>query len=54
VLHALWAWRFGFNNLTNNGNPNAVNNVMGSPEFLAYARGQARAFNVRLRWLGRK
>ncbi|MBZ5577495.1 MAG: carboxypeptidase regulatory-like domain-containing protein [Acidobacteriia bacterium] len=54
ALHALWAWRFGFNNLTNNGNPNAVNNVLGSPEFLAYARGQARAFNVRLRWLGRK
>jgi hypothetical protein len=54
VLHYLWAWRFGFNNLTNNGNPNAVNNVLGSPEFLTYARGQARAFTVRLRLLGKK
>lgn len=54
ALHYLWAWRFGFNNLTNNGNPNAVNNVMGTPEFLTYGRGQARAFTVRLRLLGRK
>jgi hypothetical protein len=54
ALHYLWAWRFGFNNLTNNGNPNAVNNVMGTPQFLAYGRGQARAFTVRLRLLGRK
>ena len=42
------------NNITNNGNPNAVNNVLGSPQFLTYARGQARAFNVRLKLLGRK
>jgi hypothetical protein len=54
ALHYLWAWRFGFNNLTNNGNPNAVNNVMGTPQFLTYGRGQARAFTVRLRLLGRK
>jgi hypothetical protein len=54
ALHYLWAWRFGFNNLTNNGNPNTVNNVIGSPEFLTYGRGQARAFSVRLRLLGRK
>jgi len=54
ALHYLWAWRFGINNLTNNGNPNSVNNVFGTPEFLAYARGQARAFSVRLRLLGRK
>jgi hypothetical protein len=53
-VHYLWAWRFGFNNLTNNGNPNYVNNVTGTPQFLTYARGQARAFNVRLRLLGRK
>ena len=52
--HYLWAWRFGMDNLTNNGNPNAVNNVLGTPQFLTYARGQARAFNVRLRLLGRK
>lgn len=54
AIHYLWAWRFGFDNITNDGNPNAVNNVMGSPQFLTYARGQARAFSVRLRFLGRK
>lgn len=54
ALHYLWAWRFGFNNLTNNGNPNVVNNVVGTPQFLTYARGQARAFSVRLHLLGRK
>ncbi len=54
ALHYLWAWRFGFNNLTNNGNPNAVNNVMGTPQFLTYGRGQTRAFTVRLRFLGRR
>jgi hypothetical protein len=54
VMHYLWAWRFGFNNLTNNGNPNVVNNVFGTRQFLTYGRGQARAFSVRLRLLGRK
>ncbi|HZT30035.1 MAG TPA: hypothetical protein VFA33_09140 [Bryobacteraceae bacterium] len=53
AAHCLWAWRFGLNNLTNNGNPNAVNNDIDSPYFLAYARGQARAFAVRLRFLGK-
>jgi len=53
-MHYLWAWRFGYNNLTGNLNPNVVNNVMGSPKFLTYGRGQARAFSVRLRLLGRK
>jgi hypothetical protein len=54
ALHYLWAWRFGVNNLTNNGNPNYVNNVIGTPVFLTYGRGQARAFAVRLRLLGHK
>ncbi len=54
ALHYLWAWRCGFNNLTYNGNPNAVNNTIGTPQFLTYGRGQARAFSVRLRLLGRK
>jgi len=54
AIHYLWAWRFGFNNLTNNPNPNVVNNVMGTPEYLTYARGQVRAFNVRLRFLGHR
>lgn len=54
AIHYLWAWRFGYTNLTNNGNPNTVNNVMGTPQFLTYGRGQVRAFSVRLRLLGRK
>jgi hypothetical protein len=54
ALHYLWAWRFGFNNLTKSGNPNTVNNVFGTPQFLTYGRGQDRAFSVRLRFLGRR
>jgi hypothetical protein len=54
ALHYLWAWRFGFNNLTNNGNYITVNNVIGTPDFQTYGRGQVRAFSVRLRMLGRK
>ena len=54
ALHYLWAWRFGFNNVTNSGNPNVVNAVYGTPQFLTYGRGLARAFAVRLRLLGRK
>jgi hypothetical protein len=53
-LHWLWALRFGLNNLTNHGNPNVVNNNIDSPSFLAYGRGQRRAFTVRLRFLGRR
>jgi hypothetical protein len=53
AIHYVWAWRFGFDNLTNNGNPNFVNNVFGTPQFLTYGRGQQRAFSVRLRFLGR-
>jgi hypothetical protein len=54
ALHYLWAWRFGYNNITGNQNPNVVENILGSPRFLTYGRGQARAFSVRLRLLGRK
>ena len=54
AIHYLWAWRFGFNNLTNNPNPNVVNNVIGTPEYLTFTRGQVRAFNVRLRFLGHR
>lgn len=54
AFHYLWAWRVGVNNLTNNGNPNYVNNVLGTPSFLTYGRGQPRAFTMRLRMLGRK
>jgi len=54
ALHYLWAWRFGYNNITNSLNPNVVNNVIGTPQYLTYGHGQARAFSVRLRLLGRK
>ena len=54
AIHYLWAWRFGFINLTGNPNPNVVNNVMGTPEYLTFTRGQVRAFNVRLRFLGHR
>jgi hypothetical protein len=53
-LHYLWAWRLGLNNLTNSGNPNVVDNNIDSPRFLTYGRGQRRAVNVRLRFLGRR
>jgi hypothetical protein len=53
-LDYMWAWRFGLNNLTNHGNPNVVNNNIDSPSFLAYGRGQQRAWNVRFRFLGRR
>jgi len=51
-MNYLWAWRFGLNNITNSGNPNVVDNNVNSPTFLTYGRGQHRAFNVRLRFLG--
>jgi hypothetical protein len=41
-------------NALNRGNPNTVNSDIDSPEFLTYGRGQGRAINVRLRFLGRK
>jgi hypothetical protein len=31
-----------------------VNNNTDSPDYLTYGRGQARAFSVRLRFLGRR
>jgi hypothetical protein len=49
-----WAVRAGFNNITNHKNPNVVMNVIGSPEFLRMFGGQSRAFNVRVRWLGKQ
>ena len=35
-------------------NANVVNNVQGTSHFLKYGGGQARAFSVRLRLVGRK
>jgi hypothetical protein len=48
-----WAFRFGFNNVTGRKNPNVVINTMGSPQFMNFYGGQRRAFNLRIRWLGK-
>jgi hypothetical protein len=50
----LWAFRVALVNVLNRENPNVVNSDYNSPQFLTYAPGQARAVNVRLRFLGRK
>jgi hypothetical protein len=50
----LWAWRVGLINALDRANPNVVNADVESPQFLTYARGQRRAVNVRLRFLGKK
>jgi hypothetical protein len=52
-LHQQWAWRAGFNNITNHKSPNVVNNNIDSPGFLTFTGGQKRALTVRLRFLGK-
>lgn len=54
AVHALWAWRAGLDNLTDHRNPNEVENVIGTPQFLTFYRGPSRALVLRLRFLGRK
>ncbi len=49
----LWAFRVALVNVLDRQNPNVVNNDFNSPQFLAYQRGQSRAVNVRLRFIGR-
>jgi hypothetical protein len=48
-----WAFRFGLNNATGRKNPNVVVNTLGSPQFMNFYGGQRRAFNLRIRWLGK-
>jgi hypothetical protein len=48
-----WAFRFGFNNLTNRRNPTAVYDIFGSPLFGQFHGGVGRASNFRIRWMGR-
>ncbi len=48
-----WAARVGYNNITGHQNPNVVNNMTDSPQFLAFYGGQTRAFQFRMRWLGK-
>ncbi len=50
----LFAWRVGLINALGRQNPNVVNSDSDSPQFMTFGRGQARAVNVRLRFLGRK
>jgi len=40
-----WAFRAGFNNLTNHQNPNVVNSNLGSVHFLQFYGGQHRSMN---------
>lgn len=49
----MWAGRAGYNNITNHQNPNVVNNIIGSPQYLQFYGGQGRALVFRLRWLGK-
>jgi hypothetical protein len=48
-----WGFRAGFVNISNHKNPNAVNNMLESPNFLGFAGGQRRAFVTRIRLIGK-
>ncbi len=48
-----FALRGGVNNLTNSKNSTAVNNVVGSPQFLQFLGNEGRHFVVRVRFFGR-
>jgi len=54
TLHGYrFALRGGVNNLTNQLNPTAVNNVVGAPRYLQFLGGEGRHFVVRIRFFGR-
>ncbi len=48
-----FALRGGVDNLTNSRNPTAVNNVIGSPQYLQFFGYEGRHFVVRIRFFGR-
>jgi hypothetical protein len=48
-----FALRGGVDNITNQANPTAVNNVVGTPEFLQFLGDEGRHFVVRIRFFGR-
>ncbi|HVW86469.1 MAG TPA: hypothetical protein VHB50_17405, partial [Bryobacteraceae bacterium] len=50
----MWAFRVALINALDRQNSNVVNSDYNSPQFLTFEPGQARAVNVRLRFLGRK
>lgn len=53
LLGYRFALRGGMNNLTNARNPTAVNNTLGSPQFLQFYGLEGRHFVVRIRFFGR-
>lgn len=48
-----FALRGGFNNITNQANPTAVNNVFGGSQYLQYSGLEGRHFVLRIRFFGR-
>jgi hypothetical protein len=48
-----FALRVGVDNLTNQANPTAVNNVVGSPQYLQFFGKEGRHFVLRIRFYGR-
>ncbi|HLH00529.1 MAG TPA: TonB-dependent receptor [Bryobacteraceae bacterium] len=48
-----FALRGGMDNITNQTNPTAVNNVIGAPQFLQFYGAEGRHFVVRIRFFGR-
>jgi len=54
TLHGYrFALRIGANNMLDRLNPTAVNNVVGSPQFLQFYGGEGRHFVARVRFFGR-
>jgi hypothetical protein len=48
-----FALRGGGNNITNHKNPTAVNNVVGSPQYLQFLGDEGRHYVIRVRFFGR-
>jgi hypothetical protein len=48
-----FALRLAVNNLTDQANPTAVNNVVGAPQYLQFLGNEGRHFVVRIRFFGR-
>jgi len=48
-----FALRLGANNLTDHRNPTAVNNVIGSPQYLQFFGDEGRHFVIRVRVFGK-
>ena len=48
-----FALRVGVNNLTNQANPTAVNNVIGAPQFMQFYGDEGRHAVIRIRFFGR-